>query len=230
MARPPQTSGGFTSGKVRGIVASSRCCRISRRGCRSKSRAPPDFAVIGRAAQPRLYAVARDVDPAGLWLGAERVGAGDHRIGRAHRDGSPDVTVSTQYRRLGSTAAACSGARRAADLFRREKITRPSTWAFSRRAQHMELGIAEMNMFILLSAPELSTRSTASGSSVGTLYDHFIERGPAMRKIRANRTRYHGASDAVGLRRAEGCAHQSIATPLIGRRRMVLVVRAGLRS
>jgi len=62
----------------------------------------------------------------------------------------------------------------------------PSTfnWEFSPKGQHIELGIAGNELFILLSAPALCrTRSTAEGGSlpIGTLYDPFIYARCAMR-------------------------------------------------
>jgi len=43
-----------------------------------------------------------------------------------------------------------------ADIFKREKILSTSSWEFSPNGQHIELGIAEMNLFTLLSALGLS--------------------------------------------------------------------------
>jgi pyruvate dehydrogenase E1 component len=42
------------------------------------------------------------------------------------------------------------------DLFRKEKIPSTFAWDYSPKGQHMELGIAEMNLFIMLSALGLS--------------------------------------------------------------------------
>ena len=68
---------------------------------------------------------------------------------------SPDVTVSTNLggwvnrRKLFARDTV-------ADLFRKEKIPSTFVWDFSPQGQHIELGIAEMNLFILLSALGLS--------------------------------------------------------------------------
>ncbi|HEY9212999.1 MAG TPA: transketolase, partial [Ancylobacter sp.] len=68
---------------------------------------------------------------------------------------SPDVTVSTNLggwvNRRGLFAREAL-----ADLFRQERIPSTFDWTFSPRGQHMELGIAEMNLFILLGALGLS--------------------------------------------------------------------------
>jgi len=90
---------------------------------------------------------------------------------------SPDVTVSTNLgpwvnrRRLFAREAM-------ADTFKGERIPSTFTWEFSPSGQHIELGIAEMNLFILLSALGLS--HTINGERllpIGTLYDPFIARG-----------------------------------------------------
>ena len=39
-----------------------------------------------------------------------------------------------------------------ADTFKSERIPSTFNWEFSPKGQHIELGIAEMNLFILLSA------------------------------------------------------------------------------
>ena len=65
-----------------------------------------------------------------------------------------------------------------ADTFKGERIPSTFTWEFSPSGQHIELGIAEMNLFILLSALGLS--HTINGERllpIGTLYDPFIARG-----------------------------------------------------
>src|ERR1700740_1936279 len=83
----------------------------------------------------------------------------------------------------------------------------------------MELGIAEMNLFILLSALGLShSINGARLLPVGTLYDPFIERGlDALNYACYQDARFMLAATPSGIPLApEGGAHQSIATPLIG--------------
>src|ERR1700740_338105 len=83
----------------------------------------------------------------------------------------------------------------------------------------MELGIAEMNLFILLSALGLShSINGARLLPVGTLYDPFIERGlDALNYACYQDARFMVAATPSGITFApEGGAHQSIATPLIG--------------
>src|SRR5262249_17992484 len=65
-----------------------------------------------------------------------------------------------------------------ADTFKSERIPSTFNWEFSPKGQHIELGIAEMNLFILLSALGLS--HSINGERllpIGTLYDPFIARG-----------------------------------------------------
>ncbi|MGA7808644.1 transketolase [Bradyrhizobium sp.] len=131
---------------------------------------------------------------------------------------SPDVTVSTNLgawvNRRGLFASAAT-----ADLFRSEKIPSTFNWDASPKGQHMELGIAEMNLFILLSALGLSHHiNGARLLPVGTLYDPFIERGlDALNYACYQDARFMVAATPSGITLApEGGAHQSIATPLIG--------------
>jgi pyruvate dehydrogenase E1 component len=68
---------------------------------------------------------------------------------------SPDVTVSTN---LGAwvNRRGLFSKEPTADLFRTERIPSTYNWALSTVGQHVELGIAEMNLFIMLSALGLS--------------------------------------------------------------------------
>ena len=65
-----------------------------------------------------------------------------------------------------------------ADTFKSERIPSTFNWEFSPKGQHIELGIAEMNLFILLSALGLSHAINGERLlPIGTLYDPFIARG-----------------------------------------------------
>ena len=131
---------------------------------------------------------------------------------------SPDVTVSTNLgawvNRRGLFARA-----EMADEFRAARIPSTFHWRFAPGGQHLELGIAEMNLFIALSAMGLS--HSINGERllpVGTLYDPFIERGlDALNYACYQGARFILAATPSGITLAgEGGAHQSIATPLIG--------------
>jgi pyruvate dehydrogenase E1 component len=131
---------------------------------------------------------------------------------------SPDVTVSTN---LGSwvNRRGLFARQSLADTFKDERIPSTFEWAFSPQGQHIELGIAEMNLFILLSALGLSHEITGERLlPVGTLYDPFIARGlDALNYACYQDARFILAATPSGITLApEGGAHQSIATPLIG--------------
>ncbi|KAB2855054.1 MAG: transketolase, partial [Bauldia sp.] len=131
---------------------------------------------------------------------------------------SPDVTVSTNLgpwvNRRGLFARETM-----ADVFKAERIPSTFTWNFAPSGQHMELGIAEMNLFLMLSALGLSHSIFGERLlPVGTLYDPFIERGlDALNYACYQDARFILAATPSGVTLApEGGAHQSIATPLIG--------------
>ena len=106
-----------------------------------------------------------------------------------------------------------------ADTFKSERIPSTFNWEFSPKGQHIELGIAEMNLFILLSALGLS--HSINGERllpIGTLYDPFIARGlDALNYACYQDARFILVATPSGITLApEGGAHQSIAQPLIG--------------
>jgi pyruvate dehydrogenase E1 component len=131
---------------------------------------------------------------------------------------SPDVTVSTNLGAWVNRRGLFARAEKA-DLFRSEKIPSTYNWDASPKGQHIELGIAEMNLFILASALGLSHAiNGARLLPVVTLYDPFIERGlDALNYACYQDARFMVAATPSGVTLApEGGAHQSIATPLIG--------------
>ena len=131
---------------------------------------------------------------------------------------SPDVTVSTN---LGAwvNRRGLFAREELADTFKSERIPSTFNWTFSPAGQHMELGIAEMNLFTMLSALGLSHSIFGERLlPVGTLYDPFIERGlDALNYACYQDARFMLVATPSGVTLApEGGAHQSIATPLIG--------------
>jgi pyruvate dehydrogenase E1 component len=131
---------------------------------------------------------------------------------------SPDVTVSTS---LGSWVNRRRLFARKAmpDTFKGERIPSTYTWEFSPAGQHIELGIAEMNLFCLLSAFGLSHAINGERLlPIGTLYDPFIARGlDALNYACYQDARFIIVATPSGITLApEGGAHQSIAEPLIG--------------
>ena len=131
---------------------------------------------------------------------------------------SPDVTVSTN---LGAwvNRRGIFGRDAMPDLFREQRIASAQRWEFSATGQHMELGIAEMNLFLLLGAMGLShSLFGARLLPIGTLYDPFIARGlDALNYACYQDSRFILVATPSGMALApEGGAHQSIGTPLIG--------------
>ncbi|MBA3896409.1 MAG: transketolase [Sphingomonadaceae bacterium] len=138
---------------------------------------------------------------------------GDHIVTTA-----PDVTQTTN---LGGFVNQRGLFRRSelADVFRDAKIPSAQKWAGHAAGQHIELGIAENNFFLMLSslglaAPHFGTRLIP----VGTVYDPFIARGlDALNYACYQDARFLLVGTPSGLTlAAEGGAHQSINTPLIG--------------
>ena len=131
---------------------------------------------------------------------------------------SPDVTVSTNIgawvNRRGLFARDVK-----ADTFREQKIPSMQKWQFSPQGQHIELGIAEMNLFLLLGAAGLSHSLFGERLiPVGTVYDPFVARGlDALNYACYQDARFIIAGTPSGVTLApEGGAHQSIGAQLIG--------------
>ncbi len=131
---------------------------------------------------------------------------------------SPDVTVSTN---LGAWVNQRGLFRRKdmADVFAAARIPSAQKWAGRPAGQHIELGIAENNLFLMLaaagiSAPLFGTRLMP----VGTVYDPFIARGlDALNYGCYMNARFLLVATPSGLTLGpEGGAHQSINSPLIG--------------
>ncbi len=131
---------------------------------------------------------------------------------------SPDVTVSTN---LGPWVNRRSLFARdeIVDTFRDERVPSAQKWHFRRTGQHVELGIGEMNLFLLLGAAGLAHSLFGERLiPVGTVYDPFIARGlDALNYACYQDARFIVAGTPSGITLApEGGAHQSVGTPLIG--------------
>jgi len=131
---------------------------------------------------------------------------------------SPDVTVSTNLggfvNRKGLFSRSASE-----DVFRKRKIASPQIWAHTPKGQHIELGIAENNLFLMLAALGLSKDLFDQRIfPIGTVYDPFIARGlDALNYACYQDARFILAATPSGLTLGpEGGAHQSISSPLIG--------------
>ncbi len=131
---------------------------------------------------------------------------------------SPDVTVSTN---LGAFVNQRGLFRRQElkDVFAGHKIPSPQKWAGHEAGQHIELGIAENNLFLMLAALGLSAPLFGERLlPIGTVYDPFISRGlDALNYACYQDARFLLVATPSGLTLGpEGGAHQSINTPLIG--------------
>jgi pyruvate dehydrogenase E1 component len=131
---------------------------------------------------------------------------------------SPDVTVSTN---LGGwvNRRGIFSRKVQEDTFNVEKVASFQRWASSPKGQHIELGIAENNLFILMAALGLSHSLFGTRLlPVGTLYDPFIQRGlDALNYACYQDARFLLVATPSGVSLApEGGAHQSIGTPMIG--------------
>ncbi len=131
---------------------------------------------------------------------------------------SPDVTVSTNLggwvNRRGRFAKTPSE-----DVFQTRQLMSAQRWHAGPDGQHIELGIAENNLFILLAALGLSHSIFGKRVlPVGTLYDPFIQRGlDALNYACYQDARFILVATPSGITLApEGGAHQSISSPLIG--------------
>src|SRR5256885_1990260 len=130
---------------------------------------------------------------------------------------SPDVTVSTN---LGAWVNQRGLYRRGEipDIFAKAKIASAQKWSATNKGQHVELGIAESNLFLMLAAAGLSgdlfwTRLFP----IGTLYDPFIARClDPLNYACYQDARFLLVATPSGITLGpEGGAHQSINPPLI---------------
>ncbi|WP_431281234.1 1-deoxy-D-xylulose-5-phosphate synthase N-terminal domain-containing protein [Humitalea sp. 24SJ18S-53] len=131
---------------------------------------------------------------------------------------SPDVTVSTNLgpwvNRRGIFDRHLKN-----DVFRDAKLASAQRWGMSPGGQHVELGIAEQNLFLVLAALGLSDRLYGARLlPIGTVYDPFVNRGlDALIYACYQDARFLLVSTPSGLTLApEGGQHQSVNTPLIG--------------
>ena len=131
---------------------------------------------------------------------------------------TPDVTVTTNMAGWVNQRGLFHQ-EELADLFREEKVPSAFKWTMNPTGQHIELGIAENNLFLLLSVLGLSDKLFGARLlPVGALYDPFIARGlDALNYACYQDARFLLVATPSGITLApEGGAHQSVSTPLIG--------------
>lgn len=130
---------------------------------------------------------------------------------------SPDVATSTNLAGWINRAGVFSVADRT-DYYS-GSAARILKWEETRHGQHVELGISENNLFLLLG--QLGLERSVSGQPllpIGTLYDPFICRGlDALIYSVYSGARFIVAGTPSGITLSpEGGAHQSVITPSIG--------------
>jgi pyruvate dehydrogenase E1 component len=164
---------------------------------------PPDVRIPAAASSPQAF---------GDTMAAL---ARDPTVGSRLVTAAPDVAVSTSLggwiNRAGVFAPAAGR-----DL---GDVQRPLTWTLGPAGRHIELGISEMNLFLLLGALGLSHDHHGEQLlPVGTVYDPFVCRGlDAFIYGLYNGARFVVVGTPAGVTlAAEGGAHQSSITPSIG--------------
>ncbi len=148
----------------------------------------------------------------------DELSKGDSLLAERILTTSPDVTGTTNLgpwvnrRKLFARKAQT-------DAFIEHRIPSTARWEFTPEGQHVELGIAEMNLFLMLAAAGLSHSLFGKRLfPIGTVYDPFVCRGlDALNYACYQDARFMIVGTPSGVTLApEGGAHQSIGTPLIG--------------
>ncbi len=130
---------------------------------------------------------------------------------------SPDVAVSTNLGPWINRRGVFDRHTRE-DVFRNGKLVSAQRWGADPHGQHVELGIAEQNLFLLLGAAGLShDLYGARLLPVGTVYDPFVNRGhDALFYACYQDARFLLVSTPSGITLApEGGQHQATNTPLL---------------
>ncbi len=143
---------------------------------------------------------------------------GDSRLAERIVTTSPDVTGTTNLGPWVNRRKLFAKSEQA-DAFIEHRIPSTAKWEFSPEGQHIELGIAEMNLMLLLGAAGLSHSLFGKRLiPIGTVYDPFVARGlDALNYACYQDARFILVGTPSGITLApEGGAHQSVGTPLIG--------------
>jgi pyruvate dehydrogenase E1 component len=130
---------------------------------------------------------------------------------------SPDVAVSTNLGPWINRRGVFDRHTRD-DVFRDNKLASAQRWGTSPGGQHIELGIAEQNLFLLLGAAGLShDLNGARVLPIGTVYDPFVNRGhDALFYACYQDARFLLVGTPSGITLApEGGQHQSTNTPAL---------------
>ena len=211
-----------------GLGASPETLRAFLRGCPFAALLTPGGRMLHAPAIPVPAALpmpktgGRKVSTqAGFGEMLAEIGRGDGELAplaKAIVTTSPDVTVSTNLGAWVNRRGIFDRHTRN-DVFRDSKLASAQRWGMSPAGQHIELGIAEQNLFLLLGVAGLShALHGARVLPVGTVYDPFVNRGlDALIYACYQDARFLLVSTPSGISLApEGGQHQSINTPLIG--------------
>jgi pyruvate dehydrogenase E1 component len=185
---------------------------------RSSRRAGGATATMWQRPCPIALATDREISTQGVRQDPRRPVQDDSELAERIVTTSPDVTGTTNLgpwvnrRKLFAREAR-------ADTFKTHNIPSTAKWEFTPDGQHIELGIAEMNLFLLLGAAGLSHSLFGKRLiPIGTVYDPFVARGlDALNYACYQDARFMIVGTPSGVTLApEGGAHQSIGSPLIG--------------
>ncbi len=199
--------GGNSAGAVRAMVEGSRIAR-------AKRERPWNVAEVPAIVPPSGEEQSTQAAFGRILLDLSRVGG---ELADRVVTTSPDVTVSTN---LGAWVNQRGLFRRQelADVFAAAKIPSAQKWGGSQAGQHVELGIAENNLFLMLAAMGLAGDLFGERLfPIGTVYDPFIARGlDALNYACYQDARFMLVATPSGVTLGpEGGAHQSINPPLI---------------
>jgi pyruvate dehydrogenase E1 component len=131
---------------------------------------------------------------------------------------SPDVAVSTNLGPWINRRGVFDRHTRD-DVFRDGKLASAQRWGMNPEGQHIELGIAEQNLFLLLGAAGLShDLNGVRLLPIGTVYDPFVNRGhDALFYACYQDARFLLVGTPSGITLApEGGQHQATNTPALG--------------
>ena len=147
-----------------GLSASPTSCRPSspRRRSTPRDAAAPSAPVVAIPAALPRPTDKKSSTQEGFGKILNAIAAEDSELARRIVTTSPDVTVSTNLgawvNRRGLFAHT-----EAEDVFREDKVVSAQLWRKTPRGQHIELGIAENNLFLQLAALGLATSCSARG-------------------------------------------------------------------
>ncbi|MBW8302036.1 MAG: hypothetical protein K0M60_20785 [Hydrogenophaga sp.] len=180
---------------------------------------PRRFADAHIPVPPIAFAAEREISTqAAFGKILDEIAKGDSTLAQRILTTSPDVTGTTG---LGAfvNRRKLFARQTQSDAFIEYRIPSTAKWNFAPEGQHLELGIAEMNLFLLLGAAGLAHSLWGKRLiPIGTVYDPFVHRGlDALNYACYQDARFMIVGTPSGATLApEGGAHQSVGTPLTG--------------